>query len=522
MEPFTSRDREFLRRLGLDEAKARGDLELFRRGQKYARLEKACALGDGILALDPGERDALEAEYARAAGAGRAMQFVPASGAATRMFKAVQAVLERPDRPDLGALARESMAGDATATEFLAWYQGLDALPFAGELRTVLAARGEDLDLLAEAGRYRPIAAAMLEPWGLGYAHRPKALIPFHAGPNGSRTAFAEHLAEAVELVRDARGICRLHFTIAAGSRREFAAELERACASLRGQAHFEVGFSEQDPSTDTLAADGKGNPFRDRNGDLVLRPGGHGALLDNLARCGGDLVFVKNVDNIVPDALRAPHTAFRRAMGGLLARLQKETRRHLEALRAGPDAAALRAAGDLCRTLGTLLPDDLETGKGLSEGKARDLLAALLDRPLRVCAMVENRGEPGGGPFWVRGSDGALTLQIVETPQIDSRSRTQMDIAARSGFFNPTDLVCALLDPGGRPYDLRRYRDPEAGFITSKSKDGRPLQALELPGLWNGSMAHWNTVFVEAPATIFNPVKSVVDLLREAHLSAA
>jgi hypothetical protein len=398
----------------------------------------------------------------------------------------------------------------------------LEALPFAGRLRAVLEAHGEDMDLLAGEGRYRSIAAAMLEPWGLGYADRPKALIPFHAGPHGPRTAFAEHLAEAIALVRDARGVCRLHFTIPAGRRPEFAAELEKACESFRGQAHFEVGFSEQDPATDTLAADVNGNAFRDRHGDLVLRPGGHGALLGNLARCGGDIVFVKNIDNIVPDALRAPHTAFRQAMGGLLVRLQKETRRHLEAMRAGPDIRALRSAAELCRSLGTLIPLDLTSGNGLSNGKARDLLASLLDRPLRVCAMVENQGEPGGGPFWVRGADGVLALQIVEAPQVDSRSRTQVDIAARSGFFNPTDMVCALLDPRGQPYDLGRFRDPEAGFITAKSKDGRPLQALELPGLWNGSMAHWNTVFVEAPATIFNPVKSVVDLLRESHLSEA
>jgi hypothetical protein len=521
MDPFTTRDREFLRRLGLDETKARTDLETFRRGQKYAELARACTLGDGIAALDPGERDALAAAYAQAAHDGRAMQFVPASGAATRMFKAIQSVRQRPDHPDLAALARESMAGDATATEFLAWFQGLDALPFADELRAVLERRGENLDLLAEAGRYHPIADAMLEPWGLGFAQRPKALIPFHAGPHGSRTAFAEHLAEAVDLVRDGRGVCRLHFTVPSAIRREFAAELEKACESLRGQAHFQVGFSEQDPATDTLAADENGNPFRDSNGDLVLRPGGHGALLENLARCGGDIVFVKNIDNIVPDALRPPHTAFRRAMGGLLVRLQQETRRQLEALRAGPDAAALRAAAELCRTLGTRFPNDVSEGAFLTGGNVRDQLAAWLDRPLRICAMVENRGEPGGGPFWVRGADGALALQIVESPQVDPGSRTQKDIAARAGFFNPTDLVCALLDPRGKPYDLRRYRDPEAGFITVKSKDGRPLQALELPGLWNGSMAHWNTVFVAAPAGIFNPVKSVVDLLRQAHMAA-
>lgn len=522
MDAFTPRDRELLRRRGLDEAKARADLETFRRGQRYAELDRPCAPGDGLVALDPDEQDGLIREYSQAAAAGRAMQFVPASGAATRMFKALQTVRQRPDRPDLATLAKESLAGDATATEFLAWFQGLDVMPFAGDLREALRKRGHDLDRLAEAGDYRSIVAALLDPDGLGYADRPKALIPFHIGPDGSRTAFAEHLSEAVELVRDGRGVCRLHFTIPPEKRPAFASELERACMALAGKAHFEVGFSVQDPATDTLAADEKGEPFRDQNGDLVFRPGGHGALLDNLARCGGDLVFIKNIDNIVPDALRGPHTAFRRAMGGLLVRMQREAHRLLEALRSGADPDTLRAAGRLCARLGTVLPPTWRDENGHPRPEARDRVASLLDRPMRVCAMVENQGEPGGGPFWVRRADNSLTLQIVESPQVDPRSPRQKAIAAEAGFFNPTDLVCALRGPDGKPYDLRRFRNPETGFISAKSKDGRPLQALELPGLWNGSMAHWNTVFVEAPAGIFNPVKSVVDLLREAHLAAA
>lgn len=522
MDAFTPRDRELLRSHGLDEAKALADLETFRRGQRYAELDRACAPGDGLVALDPDEQEALIREFSQAAAAGRAMQFVPASGAATRMFKALQAVRQRPDRPELATLARESLAGDATATEFLAWFQGLDAMPFAGDLRESLRKRGHDLDRLAEAGDYQAIISALLDPDGLGYADRPKALIPFHMGPDGSRTALAEHLAEAVELVRDGRGVCRLHFTIPREKRPAFAAELERACNALSGQAHFEVGFSIQDPATDTLAADENNQPFRDQNGDLILRPGGHGALLDNLGRCGGDLVFIKNIDNIVPDALRGPQTAFRKAMGGLLVRMQRETHRLLEALRAGADADTLRAAGRLCGRLGTILPPTWRDENGHPRPEARERIAGLLDRPMRVCAMVENQGEPGGGPFWVRGADDSLTLQIVESPQVDPRSPRQTAIAAEAGFFNPTDLVCALRGPDGKPYDLRRFRDPETGFISAKSKDGRPLQALELPGLWNGSMAHWNTVFVEAPAGIFNPVKSVVDLLRDAHLAAA
>lgn len=522
MHPFTPRDRETLRRLGLDEAKALSELEIFRRGQRYAELIRACAPGDGILSLSPDEHVSLIAQYEEAAGAGRAMQFVPASGAATRMFKALQAVAQRADHPDLAHLAKESLEGDATATEFLAWFQGLDAFPFADALRDMLRRRGEDPDRLAERGEYRPIVAALLDPDGLGYADMPKALIPFHAGADGPRTAFAEHLAEAVELTLDRRGVCRLHFTMAAAKRPAFAAELERAVKAFAGKAHFEIGFSVQDPATDTLAADERGEPFRDRNGNLVFRPGGHGALLDNLSKCGGDLVFIKNIDNIVPDPLRPPLIAFRKAMGGLLVRLQKEVRRQMEALRSSSDAETVRDAGRLLSALGTELPAALRDPEGEARPEARDRLYGLLDRPLRVCAMVENRGEPGGGPFWVRGADGSASLQIVETAQVDARSAPQKAISGSAGFFNPVDMACGLRDLRGRPYDLGRYSDPDAGFIAAKSKDGKPLLALELPGLWNGSMARWNSVFVEAPAEIFNPVKSVVDLLRETHVQPA
>jgi uncharacterized protein DUF4301 len=529
-DPFSPRDLEQMRAMGLDPGKALSELARFQAGQSYASLERACGPGDGILSISPQYRTVLAESFGKAREGGRAMQFVPSSGAATRMFKALLSTRQRADDPDLPALIREGMQGDATALEFLAWFQGLDSFPFRERLDRDLAGRGQDLAALIGNGEFRPILDALLYAQGLGYAEKPKALIPFHAYEDGTRMAFEEHLAEAKVLVRDRQGHCRIHFTVSPGHEEEFRHSLAEVLAKHESDGtRFEIAISIQHPASDTLAADGEGRPFRDKDGNLVFRPGGHGALLENLSHCGGDLVFIKNIDNVVPDALRPEITEWRSAMGGLLAEVQSGIFRHLAAIRDSGDSGNLDQAGVLSEAgrfaedmLGIRLPEGMMDRNGdRSRKSAREYVMGILDRPVRVCAMVENRGEPGGGPFWVRHRDGSSRLQIVEPPQVDTRSREQASIAQGSAFFNPTDLVCGLLDSQGRPFELTRFADAEAGFLTRKSKDGRDLLALELPGLWNGSMADWNTVFLEAPAEIFNPVKSIVDLLRHAHVNA-
>lgn len=523
-DPFSPRDLDQMRSSGHNPGKALSELARFHAGQSHASLVRACGLGDGILRMPGADRERLAEAYRKEREAGRAMQFVPASGAATRMFKALLTTLYRKDAPDLRTLIQEGMQGDPTALEFLAWFQGLDFFPFREQLERGLAGRGQDLDLLIENRDYRPILDALLGPQGLGYAERPKALIPFHAYDDGSRMAFEEHMAEAKSLVRDREGICRLHFTVSPGHAEAFHQSLAEVLAKHEADGtRYRIGFSLQDPATDTLAADVDGRPFRDHDGNLVFRPGGHGALLQNLSGCGGDLVFIKNIDNIVPDALRAEITEWRAALGGLLVEIQSAIFRQLHAIRNSDETRILADAARFAEDrLGIRLPEGIKVLDGdRFREEARRYLAGILDRPVRVCAMVENLGEPGGGPFWVRHRDGSSRIQIVEPPQVDSHSPSQVSIAKGSAFFNPTDLVCGLLDSQGKPFDLARFADPEAGFITPKSKDGRSLMALELPGLWNGSMADWNSVFVEAPAEIFNPVKSVVDLLRRGHVSA-
>jgi hypothetical protein len=524
-EPFTAEDGRWMKARGLDVEKAREELARFRKGPDFIFLERACGLGDGIIAVSEAERVRLALDYQAACDEGRAMQFVPASGAATRMFKSLSEILRRGDVPDYRALLSQGRRGDGNAREVLAFLQGLEGFPFAKDLERSLAQQGWDMETLIQSGQYRPVIESLTEEAGLGYAGKPKALIPFHAHPDGARMALEEHLEEAKTLVRDAQGICRLHFTVSSPHKAGFEHALEHALNKHATDGlRYRVTVSEQSRATDTLAADGDGNPFRDESGELVFRPGGHGALLGNLSHCGGDLVFIKNIDNVVPDSLRHGMVAWRRAMAGLLVRVQNGIFGHLKALRQGADPQALAAAARFAEErLGIQLPPHGKDFSGpLESERSRAYLIRILDRPVRVCAMVENRGEPGGGPFWVRHRDGSLRLQIVEPPQVDPDSESQKALVSAGGYFNPTDMVCGLLDAKGGPFELARFSDPETGFITSKSKDGRELQALELPGLWNGSMSDWNSVFMAAPAWIFNPVKSVVDLLRPEHTAAS
>jgi hypothetical protein len=279
----------------------------------------------------------------------------------------------------------------------------------------------------------------------------------------------------------------------------------------------LEVTLSVQDRSTDTLAATPDNRPFRDTQGNLAFRPGGHGALLKNLNELQGDIVLIKNIDNVVPDPFKGDTYTVLRLLAGLLAGLQTRIFGHLELLRAGRCAReTLRDAADFCR-------QELSAQWGVpftggSDQEKRRLLSDRLNRPLRVCGVVKNEGEPGGGPFWVQGADGSPSLQIVESSQVDMKSPGQQAVWKSSTHFNPVTMACGVRDHIGKPFDLAEFRDPDTGIIAVKSKDGAALKAMELPGLWNGSMAHWNTVFVEIPVSAFNPVKTVLDLLRDAH----
>jgi hypothetical protein len=466
------------------------------------RLERPCGIGDGIETVAAAEQETYARLAEAAAAAGRITVFVPASGAATRMFESLLSWPARESLPPAEELARRAAAGDRAAADLLRLARELDAFAFYGELRELFARRGHDLDEVRERHRHDRILAALLDAEGLGLADLPKALVPFHAADGGPRTALEEQIEEASLYARDDAGRTRIHVTVGP----EFA-ERCRAVAARRpqGAARADITLSHQSAATDTIAATLDARPFRQADGTLLFRPGGHGALLANLASTNADLVVIKNIDNVLPASGRALVVRWKKLLLGRLLAVRAEIDRLLDELAAGVDRAAA-ARRFLSEVLGvSSAPDEAAA------------LVDLLDRPLRVCGVVRNTGEPGGGPFWVR-RRATLSRQIVESSQVDHGDLEQERIWTAATHFNPVDIVAALRDRHGRPYDLFRYVDREAVLIADKSHGGEPLRALEHPGLWNGSMAGWNTIFVEVPGETFAPVKTLFDLLRPEH----
>jgi hypothetical protein len=502
---LTPEDLGALATVGIEAGEARRQLALLASPPPPVRLDRPCTPGDGVRQLGPDEEPTLLEISGRAAARGALAKFVPASGAASRMFAGLLAHLEEP--------AAEPGRGSAAAVA-----AALHRLALRTRLAALLAARGEAIETLLAREGPAGLARAIVAPEGLGLADLPKGLIPFHLYPEGERSAFGEHLVEGAAYLACGDGLCRLDFTVPPGSDPLFLAELAaaRALHEERLGVRFEVRLSHQEPSTDTLALAEDGSPFRRPDGQLLLRPGGHGALLGNLERTGHELVLVKNIDNILPEERHAEVARWQRLLAGLALSLVARRDEALRALAGAPSATAVRAAAALLAELG-----DPSAGE-LGVEPPVPLLRERLLRPLRVCGVVRNEGEPGGGPFWVRGAGGRRSLQIVESAQVDLADPEQAAIWRASTHFNPVQLACALRDPDGRPFPLARFVDESAVFVAEKSEGGRPLRALERPGLWNGAMALWHTVFVEVPVATFAPVKTLLDLARPEHQAGA
>ncbi len=511
--PFTAADREQLRERGISEAEALRQLALLGRPTAWADVVRPCTVGDGIERVDEATASGLLEREAAASGRGRRVKFVPASGAATRMFRDLLRCLDdEAGTRSWDEVRRKAARGRAGSRAAVRLREGLDRFPFRAALERALGRNP------AEAGP-RELLTALLTGQGLAYAELPKGLLAFHDYGGSARTAFEEHLVEGAGYARDGAGTARLHFTISDEHRPGFRDLLQRVGAGYEREhgVRFEVDFSAQHPETDTLASDLDGRPFRDADGRLLFRPGGHGALINNLDAIDADLVFVKNIDNVQPDRVKPLVVRWKRVLAGRLLDLQGEVFERVGALRDGtPSGSELEAALDFVRRRLHVEPGPDAVPED-PPGR-RDWLLDRLERPLRVCGVVPNTGEPGGGPFWVRGGDGTVSPQIVETSQIDQESQQQRRLLRAATHFNPVDLVCAPRGVDGEKYDLARFVDEDAVIVTVKSAGGRELKALERPGLWNGAMAGWNTAFVEVPLETFSPVKTVLDLLRDEH----
>jgi hypothetical protein len=444
------------------------------------------------------------------------LKLVPASGAASRMFKHLFEFVQTSD----GSESTDSNDTDFNSVgNFIA---NIHKFAFFDALKQKAIDVGLDVQKLIAEKKFKLIIELLLKDEYMGYANLPKALLLFHSYPDGSRLAIEEHLIEAVHYSSNEQKNAKVHFTISPEHREKFLKAIEQVKPKYEQQygATFEIGFSEQKPSTDTIAVDMSNNPFRNEDGSLLFRPGGHGALIENLNELNEDIIFIKNIDNIVPDHLREETYRYKKAIGGLLMYLQNQTFEYLDLLdSANLDPGELEEIESFAQR--KLMIDIPTAYEGYSQMEKIDYLFNKLNRPMRVCGMVKNEGEPGGGPFWIRNADEEISLQIVESSQIDFNKSDQKQIVSAATHFNPVDLVCGVYDFRGNKFDLREYVDPETGFISIKSKDGRDLKALELPGLWNGAMADWITVFVETPIITFNPVKTVNDLLRPQHQQA-
>jgi hypothetical protein len=487
---FTDDDIQRFESRGISQADVARQLGQFEAGFPYAKLARACTPGDGIVQISEADQERLLEEFEAVTATGRVGKFVPASGAASRMFKSLLSVLN-----DEGGDSDLAMA-EQFQTRLSEFAFG-DQLPADANLKTLLA--------------------ATLTDEGLNLANIPKGLIPFHRYGDHNRSAFAEHLAEGLATCADDRGTVRLHFTVSPEFEAAIAEHLGEVKARLAPDCEVRMTFSVQHPATDTIAVAPDNSPFRDDDGQLVFRPGGHGALLRNLNEVEGDIVFVKNIDNIVPEHLAGTTNHWKQILGAYLAELEEEIYAHLHHLTAEAlEDSAVENAFAFCRDS---LHLDLSQVPDEGDGRV-NAIVKLLDRPIRVCGMVRNEGEPGGGPFWVE-KDGRLSRQIVESAQVDPNDTAQQELLKTSTHFNPVDLVCGVRNMRGKCFDLARYVDTDAGFISSKSQNGRELKALELPGLWNGAMADWITLFVEVPLATFNPVKTVMDLLRPTHQPA-
>ena len=501
---LTEKDLQQLSERNITENQVIQQVAQLKRGTQYVQLMRPATLGDGILRLDKEQVDMMTAVFDADREFYQFTKFVPASGAASRMFK------------DLFAFAD---SGEETKFTDI-FFAHIHNFAFFDDLNAATKRLyGSDIDTLLKEDHKVDIVKALLMDDGLNYGKLPKALLKVHRYDGFNRLALEEHLVEAARYAASNDGIARLHFTVSPEHELPFMETVKNLKFAYEANygVRYEISYSCQKPSTDTVAIDANGELFREKDGKLLFRPGGHGALIENLNDLAQEIVFIKNIDNIVPESRMETTITYKKALAGLLLHLQQQTFEYLDILDNG-DVTEEELAEIMDFAKDKLMIDIPDFVGKYDLYEKTDFLYDCLNRPMRVCGMVKNEGEPGGGPFWIKNNNDEVSLQIIESSQIDHGKEDQEAIFKGSTHFNPVDLVCGCWNYKGEAFNLTDYVDPETGFISSKSKDGRELKALELPGLWNGAMADWITLFVEVPIETFNPVKTVNDLLKPMH----
>ena len=510
--PFTNDDLQQMAALGLSQEDVVRQIDNFRKGFPKTILVDAATVENGdILRLNDEEINRYATRYKQASRGKKILKFVPASGAATRMFK------------DLYTFSSTYFGIDykiekeyPSVKEFI---EKIRSFAFFDDLYECMESSGADFGDYMDRGDFATVINFLLKDQYLGYGNLPKGLLKFHRYGHLQRTPLEEHIVEGAEYARQDNGTVNIHFTVSPEHRALFRKKVSEVRKYYEKAFHVKlhITFSEQKHYTDIIAVDEQNNPVRDEEGRLVFRPGGHGALIENLNEQRADIIFIKNIDNVVPDWMKHTTIIYKKVLAGLLLDIQQQCFDYLRQLDKGVSPQKLKRIETFAQhQLLIQLPESY----GQADLSHRcQLLHQLLNRPIRICGMVKNQGEPGGGPFFTRDTEGKISLQIVETAQINGNDPTQASILANATHFNPVDLVCATKDYRGRYFDLRQFVDPATGFISKKSKGATVLKSQELPGLWNGAMANWNTLFVEVPLATFNPVKTVNDLLRKEHL---
>lgn len=504
---ITSQDKELLAKKRITEARINSQMDCLVKGFPYMKLFAAASLQNGIMAFTNEEQMKYLAIWDNYKESGKKMEkFVPASGAASRMFKNL-----------FGFLLAEY---NSPTTDFeKTFFNRIKDFAFYEDL--VAACKkltGKSIDQLINEENYKTIVSALLKPAGLNYGSLPKGLLKFHQYPEGARTPMEEHLAEGAMYAAGKNNDVHVHFTVSMEHRQLFEDKVAEKVDTFakRYGVTYHISFSEQKSSTDTIAATMDNELFRTKDGQILFRPGGHGALIENLNDLDADIVFIKNIDNVVSDRLKPDTVKYKKIIAGVLVSLQKQIFKYQRLLDTG--RYTHEQVIDILQFVQKKLFCKNPQTKFLEDAELVIYLKHKLDRPIRVCGMVKNVGEPGGGPFLAYNSDGTISLQIVESSQIDMKDTEKKKMFQGGTHFNPVDLVCAIRDYKGNKFNLVDYVDKATGFISYKSKEGKDIKVLELPGLWNGAMSDWNTVFVEVPLSTFNPVKTVNDLLREQH----